>query len=460
MSDVGGGLAEPEELRPEQGALRLAGPDDDWSRADWEKAASAVLRTTRRLSEDDPDDAVWAALTHATYDGIGVPPLGTPDLVSRTAAPRPRRAGAWDVRVRAHLDTDVVAELERGATSLWMACDEVAPGALPAYLDGVLLDLAPVVLEDPTAAHAEALVALGPLHPDANLGATEDADLVAFARLALGAGVRGVVVDGGDVHEQGASDAQELGWVLARGAQVLRVLEDGGIEPARAVGLIELRVSVTDEQFPSIAKLRALRVLWARLAHLCEVAEPRTRVAASLSRCTRWRYSLTWRAFVSFSTTAKVSPASGAPCRPRISAGAEGPPSLITSPRSLRRARTRPHSPPATRMSPTRSVPRWTSNVATTPRPRSSLASITAPEAGRSGLAFSSRISACSRIASSSLSRPCLVLAETSTVWISPPSSSTTSSCFSSSWRTRVGLASGLSILLMATMIGTFAALA
>jgi len=284
MSDVGGGLAEPEELRPEQGALRLAGPDDDWSRADWEKAASAVLRTTRRLSEDDPDDAVWAALTHATYDGIGVPPLGTPDLVSRTAAPRPRRAGAWDVRVRAHLDTDVVAELERGATSLWMACDEVAPGALPAYLDGVLLDLAPVVLEDPTAAHAEALVALGPLHPDANLGATEDADLVAFARLALGAGVRGVVVDGVDVHEQGASDAQELGWVLARGAQVLRVLEDGGIEPARAVGLIELRVSVTDEQFPSIAKLRALRVLWARLAHLCEVAEPRTRVHAVTSR--------------------------------------------------------------------------------------------------------------------------------------------------------------------------------
>ncbi len=35
-------------------------------------------------------------------------------------------------------------------------------------------------------------------------------------------------------------------------------------------------------------------------------------------------------------------------------------------------------------MSPTLSVPRWTSTVATGPRPRSSLASITVPSAGRS----------------------------------------------------------------------------
>jgi methylmalonyl-CoA mutase len=268
----------------DQGALHLAGPDDDWSRADWEKAAAGVLRRMRRLSEDDPDDAVWAALTHTTYDGIEVPPLGTPDLVSRVAVPRPRRAGAWDVRVRAHQDTDLVAELERGASSLWVSASEVAPDALPAYLDGVLLDLAPVVLDRPTRAHAEALVALGPLHPDSNLGATDDTDLVASARLALDAGVRGIVVDGTSVHEEGASDVQELGWILARGARVLRILQDGGIEPTRAVGLVELRVAITDEQFVSIAKLRALRLLWARLTYLCEVTEPRTRVHAVTSR--------------------------------------------------------------------------------------------------------------------------------------------------------------------------------
>ncbi len=63
-------------------------------------------------------------------------------------------------------------------------------------------------------------------------------------------------------------------------------------------------------------------------------------------------------------------------------------------------ARTRPHSAPATTMSPCCSVPFCTSTVATGPRPRSSRLSITVPSAARSGLAFRSRISACSRIAS------------------------------------------------------------
>ncbi len=281
---VAGGLDEPDRLQPEQGALALASPEDDWSRADWEKAAARVLRRAGRLSDDDPDEAVWAALTHTTYDGIEVPPLGTPAPGTIPAAPRPSRVGGWDVRVRAGDGSDVVAELERGATSVWVMAEQVAPDALPAFLDGVLLDLAPVVLEGPSRGHAEALAALAPLHPDSNLGATDDAELVAFARLARDTGVRGIVVDGVPVHERGASDAQELGWVLARGAQVLRILEDAGIEPEQAVGLVELRVAVTDEQLPSIAKLRAIRVLWARMVYLCGVAEPRTRVHAVTSR--------------------------------------------------------------------------------------------------------------------------------------------------------------------------------
>ena len=123
-------------------------------------------------------------------------------------------------------------------------------------------------------------------------------------------------------------------------------------------------------------------------------------------------------------------------------------------------ARTRPHSAPATTMSPTRSVPRCTSTVATGPRPRSSLASITVPSAGRFGLALRSRISACRPMVSSSLSRLSFLVADTSTSSTSPPSDSTWISCCSSSVRTRSGLASGLSILLIATIIGTFAALA
>ena len=63
-----------------------------------------------------------------------------------------------------------------------------------------------------------------------------------------------------------------------------------------------------------------------------------------------------------------------------------GPASCTVSP-GRRSARERgPISAPATMMSPTRKVPRWTSTVATGPRPRSSLASITVPSAGRSGV--------------------------------------------------------------------------
>ena len=283
--EVAGGLDEPDELQPDQGSLRLAAPEDDWSQADWEAAAATVLRKARRLGDDDPDRAVWDALARTTYDGIAITPLGTPDLVTTTARPRPERVGGWDVRVRAGAENaEILAELEHGATSLWVMAERVPADELATLLDGVLLGLAPVVLERPTSAHAEALVALGGLHPDSNLGATDDADLVPFARLASDAGVRGIVVEAVGVHELGASDAQELGWLLARGAQVLRSLERDGIEPEQAFGLVELRVAVTDEQFPGIAKLRALRVLWSRLAELCGVADPRTRIHAVTSR--------------------------------------------------------------------------------------------------------------------------------------------------------------------------------
>ncbi|MFZ2015897.1 MAG: methylmalonyl-CoA mutase family protein [Nocardioides sp.] len=267
------------------GALRLASSEDEWARSDWEKAAAAVLRKSHRLADDAPDSEVWRRLARTTYDDISISPLGTPDLLDGlTTAARPTHAGGWDVRVRTSGDAaTAVHDLESGATSLWLVADEVGTD-LAAALDGVRLDLAAVVLESATPEQAESLVALGPLHPDSNLGATDDAEIVAFARLGLRAGVRAVVVDGTTVHEQGASDGQELGWVLARGAAVLRTLEEAGIPAQQAFGLVELRLAATDEQFPTISKLRAARRLWARMAELCDVPDPRTRIHAVTSR--------------------------------------------------------------------------------------------------------------------------------------------------------------------------------
>ena len=75
-------------------------------------------------------------------------------------------------------------------------------------------------------------------------------------------------------------------------------------------------------------------------------------LATAFSRALRWRYSVISRARASLLTTAKRSPACGVPCRPSTSTGIAGGASLICSPRSLTSARTRPHSLPATRMSP------------------------------------------------------------------------------------------------------------
>ena len=292
--DVAGGLDEPDRLLPEQGALALASPEDAWSRADWEKAAAGVIRKSGRLTDEDPDDAVWGALTHTTYDGLGVPLLGTPDLLLGVdTSIRPTRSGDWDVRTR-HIgdNAGALADLEGGATSLWLVCDAVPPQDLGAALDGVLLDVAPVVLEGPTLAHAEALVALGDLHPDSNLGAPSLEDVPAFAGLALDAGVRAFVLDGTVVHEQGASDGQELSWMLGRGADALRILEREGVAPETAFGLVELRLAATVEQLPTIAKLRALRRTWRRLAELCGVDDPRTRVHAVTSRAMTSAYDV------------------------------------------------------------------------------------------------------------------------------------------------------------------------
>ena len=190
---VEGGLDEPEELEPAQGSLDLAAPEDVWTAADWEREAAAVLRKARRLGEDDADDLVWSKLTRTTLDGIEVTPLGTPDLLDGLeTSGRPTRQGDWDVRAyvdgrRAKLaNEEALVDLDGGVTSLWLRVD--ADTDLTTLLDGVLLDLAPVVLDggDPAAfaAHLEGRE----LHPETNLGVPA-ADATGRAR-AAGAGAR------------------------------------------------------------------------------------------------------------------------------------------------------------------------------------------------------------------------------------------------------------------------------
>ncbi len=285
-----------------QALVALAQPEDTHSASEWEAAAAAVLRKTRRMSEEDPDSLVWDRLTRTTLDGIGVTPLGTPDLLDRVRTTgRPSRSGAWDIR--AHLtasggaDAKVVNEqalvdLDGGVTSLWLHAD--ARTDLQQALQGVLLDLAPIVLDAPSAPQqaARALLTIAAdayvdLHPATNLGVDPlgaslrgvvdpgaqrlTDDLVAVAKLAQELGVLGVVVDATAAHDLGSSDAQELGYSLYAGITYLRVLTEAGLSVVEAARLIEFRYAATDEQFATIAKLRAARRAWARVLELCGV---------------------------------------------------------------------------------------------------------------------------------------------------------------------------------------------
>lgn len=289
-----GGLDEPEDLQPAEGSLRLVGDDDAYDVGAWEAATAAVLRKARRLGDDAPDSDVWAALTRTTLDGIEVAPIGQQsDLDGLTTSGRPQRTGAWDVRTQLEV-VDVTSaneaalqDLENGATSLVLHLDGHDSPDWSGLLDGVLLDLAPVVLDRATTEQVEGFAEFlegveGALHPATNLSfdlqtlemlssrvrddGVQARDLFAqVVRRGFQLGVRALLVDGTALHDQGASDAQELGWAIATGASYLRLLADEGFTVDQSARLIEFRLAATDEQFPTIAKMRAARRLWARV---------------------------------------------------------------------------------------------------------------------------------------------------------------------------------------------------
>jgi len=60
---------------------------------------------------------------------------------------------------------------------------------------------------------------------------------------------------------------------MAAGVAYLRALTDAGLDVATAARLLEFRYAATDEQFPTIAKLRAARRLWSRVLEASGAAD-------------------------------------------------------------------------------------------------------------------------------------------------------------------------------------------
>jgi methylmalonyl-CoA mutase len=87
----------------------------------------------------------------------------------------------------------------------------------------------------------------------------------------MGRGFRGpfVLADGRPVHDAGGSEAQELAFTLAAAIAYLRALEAGGIDLDTARNALSFRLVADADQFLTMAKFRALRLLWARIEQAC-----------------------------------------------------------------------------------------------------------------------------------------------------------------------------------------------
>jgi methylmalonyl-CoA mutase len=295
---------------PEELELAAAFPTADRDR--WREMVKGVLRRSGAAGEDTPLDEIEGLLTRDSYDGVPIAalytrddaPPGRPGLAPYVREVRPDGEGiaGWDVRQRhAHPDPAVtreaiLADLENGATSVWLRLGEggLPVAALPEALRGVLLDLAPVVLDAGASAGeaAEAFLALvaergnaavasGSLGADplglaartGTPGSLDEAAALAVRCVREFPGLRAVVADGTPYHDAGGGDAEELGAAVAAGVAYLRALTGAGLSVDEAFGQIEFRLAVNADQFASIAKLRAARRLWARVAEVSGAAE-------------------------------------------------------------------------------------------------------------------------------------------------------------------------------------------
>ncbi|OYN80746.1 methylmalonyl-CoA mutase small subunit [Mycolicibacterium sphagni] len=282
------------------------------ARARWRTAVAGVLAKSSRKDPADLPAEPETLLESPTYEGFSIRPLYT----SLDTLPESSLPGTWPFVRGADAHRDVVAgwkvaevfpgpgftgavadgnsvvlgALGDGVSALVLRVGEtgVAAADLDRLLEGVYLELAPVILDAGAqfGAAAESVLALvagatdaqratmsidlgaDPLTaPLSGFGAPALADVVSVAqRVAGGAGVRAITVDGPAFHNRGANAAWELAGVLGAAVEYVRALADAGTAVADALRQISFRLVADDDQFMTIAKFRAARQLWARVA--------------------------------------------------------------------------------------------------------------------------------------------------------------------------------------------------
>ena len=297
--------------------LQLAADFAPASYDDWRKLVDGVLK-----------GAPFEKLVGKTYDGLRIEPIYPR---ARGAAPIAGRAPAapWQIMQRidhpdaAQANEQALHDLENGASGLMLVFAgangargfglEPTAEVVEKVLDGVFID-AGIALEVQVgtqsrmaAIHVAEYVkrkGLSPAACDIRFGldpigacAVWGSSLYAWPEIVAavtgaikglaGIGFKGpfAVADGRVIHDAGGSEVQELAFVLAAGVAYMRALESAGVAPEDAQSMLYARLSADADQFLTMAKFRALRLLWARVEQACGLAPKPWFIAAD----TAWR---------------------------------------------------------------------------------------------------------------------------------------------------------------------------
>jgi len=255
-------------------------------------------------------------LVHLDADHLTTRPLyGRANATEAVFAPRASDADgrAWDLRTLIEGDdadavnAAVLTDLEGGAASVVVSGAVLADSEpLGRALAGVAMELAPIGLDGgidgPDAANALAVVAKGA--PRARLMFHMD-PLMAFATsggsprsiedhigLAANTAARHAgaypeatffLATGRAAHEAGGSPGQELGFAAAAAATYLKAAGEAGLPVERALAGTVLGVSVDAAYFDSLARVRALRLMWRSISRAFGHETP-ARIEARSSR--------------------------------------------------------------------------------------------------------------------------------------------------------------------------------
>jgi methylmalonyl-CoA mutase len=309
-------------LRKQEQSVSIDVPeraDLEQVRERWRGAVAGVLSKSTRKEAAELGDQPEQLLDAATYDGFAIRPLYT----AFDELPEPPLPGEWpyvrggdalrDVKsgwkvaeafpatpvtgvAAKDVNSAVLDALSNGASALVLRIGQsgVGPDQLPESLEGVYLSMAPLILEagvDYAATSDVVLELAAGVEPEQRATLSIDLggdpltallserpapaiqDVVAVAkRAAEHTGVRAITVDGPAFHNLGANATWELAASVAAAVSYLRALTESGLSIGEALRQISFRFAADDDQFMTIAKFRAARNLWARVAEV--VGEP------------------------------------------------------------------------------------------------------------------------------------------------------------------------------------------